>query len=65
MKQKYSVTLFISDGSEPIHTVWAQTPEHAVDKIVKRETAFVKSRGLTITKGWAELLKQQEGDLNV
>ncbi len=58
MKQKYRVTLFVSDGSEPKFTTWADTPEAAVNKITKRQAAFVASRGLTITNGWAELLNQ-------
>lgn len=60
MKQKYRVTLFVSDGSQPQYTTWAETPEAAVNKIKKRISAFVTSRGLTVAEGWAELLKQEK-----
>jgi hypothetical protein len=34
---QYRVTLTCEDGSEPEFTVWAETPEHAIRKVVKEK----------------------------
>lgn len=36
MRRKYKVTLNCDDGTAPIYTVWAETPEHAIKKAGER-----------------------------
>lgn len=60
MRSKYTVTLFMSDGSKPAFTAYADSPEGAIRKIREREEPLAKQFGLTVDNGWAELIRTGE-----
>lgn len=47
----YNVTLFCNDGSEPKVTVWAESPEHAIEKAKERiPSALIVVNGIAEEK---------------